>query len=215
MGFESELKYTVRDKDIFTRVAGLQEIDAYRVRDKGFHFHRDTYFDTEDRRLLKAKVVFRHREQKKSSILTFKAPGKSGCGFYHRIEIEAVTVATPEEITGGNLPDLTPVKEAAGYFGNESLTAALSVANNRRILELSRQRIPRFEIALDDVTFAGPGGTAHVMELEVESVAWEDEDLKSVGEWLTGRFDLFPAGPSKYILGMELVGEVTGRNIKP
>jgi hypothetical protein len=98
------------------------------------------------------------------------------------------------------------------YIGNASLTVALSVTNNRRIIMLSKQGIPRFEMAFDDVTFSGPGGTEHVLELEVESVAWEDEGLRAVGEWLTGRFDLYPAGPSKYILGMELVGEDKNKN---
>ena len=35
-----------------------------------------------------------------------------------------------------------------------------------------------------------------------------DEDLHRIGTWLTERFDLKPAGPSKYILGMNLVGNV-------
>jgi inorganic triphosphatase YgiF len=207
MGFESELKYTVKDKSIFSRIAVLREIASYSTRNAGIHRHRDIYFDTSDHRLLKTKVVFRLREMKKYSVLTFKAPGKSGGDFYRRIEIEAHTNATPGDITGGNLPDLQPVHEMRRIIGNKPLTAALSEINNRRIIELSRNGIPHFEVALDDVTFVGPGGTAQVLELEVESIAWEAEGLKAVGEWLMSHFDLYPAGPSKYILGMELVGE--------
>jgi inorganic triphosphatase YgiF len=207
MGFESELKYTVKDKSIFSKIAKLRDIASFSVRNAGIHRHRDIYFDTTDHRLLKAKVVFRLREMKKYSTLTFKAPAKSGGDFYRRIEIEAHTDATPGDITGGNLPDLPPVDEVRRRIGYASLTAVLSEINNRRIIELSFHGVPRFEMALDEVTFIGPGGTANVLELEVESVAWEDEGLKAVGEWLTERFDLFPAGPSKYILGMELVGE--------
>jgi inorganic triphosphatase YgiF len=207
MGFESELKYTVKDKSVFSKIAALREIASYSARNTGIHSHRDIYFDTPDHRLLHARVVFRLREMKKYSVLTFKAPGKSGGDFYRRIEIEAHTEATPGDITAGNLPDLPPVHEMRRIIGNKPLTAALSEINNRRTIELSLHGVPRFEVALDDVTFIGPGGTAQVLELEVESVAWEAEGLKVVGEWLTSRFDLFPAGPSKYILGMELVGE--------
>ena len=35
-----------------------------------------------------------------------------------------------------------------------------------------------------------------------------DEDLKRIGNWLTGRYDLIQAGPSKYLCGMELVGKL-------
>jgi hypothetical protein len=58
------------------------------------------------------------------------------------------------------------------------------------------------------VTFCGPKGTAGVLELEVESLTGMDDGLRHIGRWLTGHFDLRPAGPSKYILGMELVGGV-------
>ena len=61
---------------------------------------------------------------------------------------------------------------------------------------------------LDDVTFTGPRGTAAVYELEVESLFDTHEDLETIGLWLSERFELHPAGPSKYILGMELVGNV-------
>ncbi|MBA7591903.1 hypothetical protein ES708_34074 [subsurface metagenome] len=71
---------------------------------------------------------------------------------------------------------------------------------------LARDGINMFELVLDDVTFAGPGGTHKALEVEVESITPDDSDLLRIGDWLSERFPLCPAGPSKYILGMERVG---------
>ena len=65
------------------------------------------------------------------------------------------------------------------------------------------------ELVLDDVTFSGPGGEKGVLELEIEAMTGDEKDLRKIGDWLSKRYDINPAGPSKYILGMNLVGNVT------
>jgi hypothetical protein len=86
------------------------------------------------------------------------------------------------------------------------LAPGLAAVNDRHTLLLSRGGDPEFELVLDDVRFTGPGGTVQVLELEVEAVSGSHEELQAIAAWLSRRFDLAPAGPSKYILGMELVG---------
>lgn len=205
MAIESEIKYTVADPEVFVRIAVLREIASYDVADKGIQRHRDTYFDTPGRLLLRSKVVFRLRERKSGKVLTFKAQAPGGGSFYRRVEVESATDTTVADIEAGLLPDLPPVEELRKWTV-ASLVPSLTVDNRRRILTLSRGCVPRFELALDDVTFTGPRGKARVYELEVESLGWGDEELPSIGTWLAERFDLAPAGPSKYILGMDLVG---------
>jgi inorganic triphosphatase YgiF len=65
-----------------------------------------------------------------------------------------------------------------------------------------------YEMALDDVTFTGPRGTASVWELEIESLIGTENDLERIGAWLTDRYPLEKAGPSKFCLGMQLVGDI-------
>ena len=206
MAIESEIKYTVAGPDVFAGIAALREIASYDAADHGMHRHRDTYFDTADCLLLRSKVVFRLRERKAGSMLTFKAQAPGGGSFYRRIEVESAADVTAADIEAGRLPDLPPVEELRRRTA-APLVPSLSVDNRRHIVTLAHGGVPRFELALDDVTFTGPRGTARVYELEVESLGWGDEELGAIGSWLAARFDLAPAGPSKYILGMDLVGK--------
>ena len=207
MAIESEIKLTVPDRETLDCIAALREVASFTAVDTGIHRHRDTYFDTEDLLLLRSKLVFRLREGKKGAVLAFKAQAPGGSGFYRRIEVEAPVSLSIADVEGGRLPDIPPVQELRRLIGIVALRPALTVDNRRRIIHLSKIGIPRFELALDDVTFSGPRGTAHVFELEVESLGWEDDALRDIGTWLRERFPLEPAGPSKYILGMELVGK--------
>jgi inorganic triphosphatase YgiF len=207
MAIESEIKFTIPDRETLDRIAALREVASFAARDTGIHGHRDTYFDTEDLLLLRSKVVFRLREGKKGAVLTFKAQAPGGNGFFRRVEVEAPVFLTVADIEGGRLPDIPPVQELRKLAGGIALRPALTVDNRRRIILLSKIGIPRFEMALDDVTFSGPRGTARVFELEVESLGWEDDALRDIGAWFMERFPLQPAGPSKYVLGMELVGK--------
>lgn len=207
MAIESEIKFTVADSGVFDRIAALSEIASCDAADRGVHNHRDTYFDTDDLLLLRSKIIFRLREKAAGAMLSFKAQAAGGGDFYRRLEVESPAEVSVAEIESGRLPDLPPVQELRKRAGNARLAPALTVDNRRRIIILSRCGVPRFELALDEVTFAGPRGSARVRELEVESLGWGDEGLPEVGEWLAARFALAPAGPSKYILGMKLVGK--------
>ena len=206
MAIESEIKMTVPDRETLDRIAALREVASFSARDTGIHAHRDTYFDTGDRLLLRSKIVFRFREGNKGAVLTFKSQAPGGSGYLRRIEIEATVSLSSADVEEGRLPDIPPVQELRKQTGQVALSPSLTVDNRRRIIQLSKIGIPRFELALDDVTFTGPRGEARVFELEVESLGWEDDALPGIGAWLAERFPLEPSGPSKYILGMELVG---------
>lgn len=207
MAIESEIKFTVSGPGVFDRIAALREIASFEARDMGIHRHRDTYYDTDDLLLLRSKIVLRLRESATGAVLTFKAQAPGGKGYFRRVEIEAPVSLSAGEIKTGRFPDCPPVQELRKHTGAVLLRPSLEIVNDRRIIRLCLSGIPRFEMALDDVTFSGPRGKARVHELEVESLGWEDEALTGIGAWLGERFPLKGAGPSKYILGMELVGK--------
>ena len=210
MPIESEIKFTVPDKRIFNRVASLKAIAGYKTVDKGVKPHTDTCFDTRDFLLFRGQAVFRLRRCENESVLTFKFQGTSKDNIYRRIEIEHKTDASVEDIAHGHLPDIPPVKALYEHMGSVKLAPSLTVSNRRRIFLLTQKDIPCFELVLDDIMFSGPGGERGIYELEIESLTGSDDSLKRIGAWLAGRFDLKHAGPSKYILGMKLVGRVSG-----
>lgn len=208
MTIETEIKFTVPEKSVFDHVASLREIAVYRTEDHGIVPHTDAYFDTADFRLYREKIVFRLRTTAKGSVLTFKAGTPSVDEVYHRIEVETPADITEEDIVSGRHPDFLPLKALHERVGMVVLSKSLGVVNNRRIILLKRGDEAHYELVLDDVAFYGPGGMSTILELEVESRTGSEDDLRRISRWLTGRFDLRPAGPSKYILGMELVGGV-------
>ena len=208
MGIETEIKFVVNDRALFDRIISLKEIAGYKTIDKGLKKISDTYFDTHDNRLFNGEIVFRMRVLENKPVLTFKAHMESAGYLYRRLEIESVTNADADDISSGNLPDIPPVKAFLEKIGNVSLSTSLKAENNRYTILLTHNNIPHYELVLDDVTFSGPRGTSTVCELEVESLIETDNDLENIGAWLKQRFDLQQAGPSKYILGMKLVGNV-------
>ena len=208
MGTEKEVKFTVRNKDVFQKIMSLNEIAGYTTLDKGFVKIEDNYFDTENGALFKGKTVFRLRVQNGIKLLTFKAGKETTASYYVRTEIENKTAANVEDIISGKLPDEPPVKALLERMGNIKLFLSMKSKNNRRKIDLIRNGVSIYEIALDDCVFSGPRGEASVMELEIEALTEFHEDLEEVGKWIGKLLSLEPAGPSKYILGMTLVGSV-------
>ena len=211
MAVETEIKFSVTDSTILDSVASLDRIAGYDARDRGVRSHTDTYFDTVDRQLLHGKVVFRLRTREDISLLTFKASAGVSSespedGIHRRIEIECLAEATAEDIRMQRYPDLPPVTALRERMGRIELNVSLTARNNRRTILLMKEDAPRFELVLDDVVFEGPGGTKGICEIEVEKMTGTDDELQEIGAWLAERCDVAPAGPSKYILGMTLVG---------
>lgn len=215
MAIETELKFTVTDPAVFDRIAAFEKIAGYAVEDRSIIVIHDTAFDTPERALFHGTSVLRLREKGGARFLTFKAHKASDGGYYQRIEHEEPTTATVDDISFGRLPDIEPVHAFRETFGDIRVAPCLSTANDRHILLLVSDGDPQYELALDSVTFTGPRGIAHVHELEVEALTDDYRDIERIGAWLSGRFDLAPAGPSKFTLGMELVGDVDAENRAP
>ena len=215
MACETELKFTVPDPAIFSAVTDCTDIAGYAVEDRGIARHTDTYLDTTDRLLYHGKIVLRLREHADRTELTFKA-GAAPCSdtshaidsaeLYRRIEVDHILDTTTERVISDGIPDSPPLDALRERLGDVPLGPSLTVINDRHTLILLADGGPCFELVLDDVTFSGPRGEVCIRELEVESLGGSDEELMEIARWLTGRFALEPAGPSKYIRGMDLVG---------
>ncbi len=208
MAIESELKYTVTDQSIFQSISNRTTIAGYAVSDHGILPIKDTCFDTPDLAFYRGKTVFRLRDKGGRRLLTFKTHRESSGTAYERIEVESETGVSADDIMAGNLPGVPAVHALRKHIGNVMLTPHLTTKNNRHILYLMDGDTAAYELALDDVTFSGPKGTAKVYELEVESLIGVENDLEHIGAWLQEQYALQKAGPSKFCLGMRLVGDV-------
>ncbi|MFC1490418.1 CYTH domain-containing protein [Candidatus Latescibacterota bacterium] len=208
MAIETEIKFEVPDRELFDEIVSLRDIAGYNTSESVLIIISDIYFDTPDNLLYNGKAVFRLRTVNNNPVLTFKSHQKSDGSFYRRLEIESPADITADEITSGRLPDLPASRAFLEKFGAVPLSVSMSAVNNRRKILLEINNIPHFELVLDDVTFSGPRGTYSVCELEVESLGGSDEELEKIGAWLIEKYALNYAGPSKYILGMNNVGNV-------
>lgn len=208
MSTESEIKFVVPDKSLFEKILSLREIEGYCFIDKGITEITDYYFDTPDMKLYYGKAVFRLRVTKEKSVLTFKTQKKKEGNVYRRNEIESETAASVDDIISGNIGENEALRAFRDCFCDVEILNILKNENSRHIILLSRNDIPNYEMALDSVTFTGPGGKANIFELEIETLTGNHEDIESIGDWLKGRFFLEHAGPSKYLHGMRLVGGI-------
>jgi inorganic triphosphatase YgiF len=209
MSTESELKFVVPDKSLFEGILSLKGIERYCFIDKGITEITDYYFDTPDRKLYHGKAVLRLRVTKEKSVITFKTQKKKEGNVHKRNEIESETTASVENFISGNIGGENEALRAfRDCFGDVEIKNILKNENDRHIIILSRNDIPYYEMALDSVTFTGPGGKAYIFELEIEALTENHEDIEKIGDWLKARFSLEHAGPSKYIHGMQLVGGI-------
>ncbi len=209
MAIETELKFTVPDRKLFAEIVSLETIADYSAIDCGTKIITDTYFDTADSLLYNGKAVFRLRRKNSGRVLTFKSQQRSEGSFYRRNEIEYPVDIDPDAILNVPLPDNAACHAFEKMFGSVQLIISMTAVNNRHTILLDRDGTAEFELVLDDVTFTGPRGAFRACELEVESLGGADAALEKIGAWLRKKFKLSNAGPSKYILGMTNVGNIS------
>jgi inorganic triphosphatase YgiF len=204
---ESEMKFIPESPSVLKEIERLKSIPGWKIEDGGEHCHIDTYYDTPDRLLYKTGIVLRHREKERYSVVSFKARGEPDTEIFRRIEINAPTDITADELMlkGTHLEPFSALYESAGTE-NLDLSPALKVNNCRHILFLVREGQRGIEVSLDTVEFSGIRGKAVLYEIELESISTTDQELREAGEWLREKFDLKQSGPSKYIYGMDKVG---------
>ena len=165
------------------RVAGLETVGRFRLRQRPAQRIRDTYLDTGDGALAGARVAFRVRELDGSPLLTLKAdPVRSGLAA-QRLELEAPWSAAAlgtvlEELRrrGVELPEGSetagggePLADLAG-LGLRPTQLRETTRTPRDVLEGDDPAAgPVAELTVDDVGYRLPAGTARLLEVEVEA----------------------------------------------
>lgn len=165
------------------KVAGLDAVGRFRLRHRPDHQIRDTYLDTGDGALGRARVAFRVRELDGSPLLTLKADAVRSGLAARRLELEAPWSAAAlamvlEELRrrGIGLPEPPegagagePLADLAG-LGLRPTQTRQTTRTPRDVLEGDDPAaVPVAELTVDDVGYQLPAGTARLLEVEVEA----------------------------------------------
>jgi len=165
------------------KVAGLEAVGRFRLRQRPAQRIRDTYLDTGDRALGGARVAFRVRELDGSPLLTLKADAVRSGLAAQRLELEAPWSAAAlgtvlEELRrrGVELPEPPegagagePLADLAG-LGLRPTQLRETTRTPRDVLEGDDAAAgPVAELTVDDVGYRLSAGTARLLEVEVEA----------------------------------------------
>ena len=164
------------------KVAGLEAVGRFRLRQRPAQRIRDTYLDTGDHALGGVRVAFRVRELDGSPLLTLKADAVRSGLAAQRLELEApwsaaalgmileelrrrgVELEAREGVGAGE-----PLADLAGLGLHPTQTRETS-RTPRDVLEGDGPAAgPVAELTVDDVGYRLPAGTARLLEVEVEA----------------------------------------------
>jgi inorganic triphosphatase YgiF len=165
------------------RVAGLEAVGRFRLRQRPAQRIRDTYLDTGDAALAAARVAFRVRQLDGSPLLTLKADAVRSGLAAQRLELEApwsaaalgtvleelrrrgIELPEPNEVAGVG----EPLADLAG-LGLRPTQLRDTTRTPRDVLEADDPAAgPVAELTVDDVGYRLPAGTARLLEVEVEA----------------------------------------------
>ncbi|GEM_PF-214165 len=168
---EVEAKFLVKEASVLNEVASLRSLDGFRLVKRLREKQRNTYLDTEDLALKKARAVLKLREVGGKAQLTFK----SELGYFHGVSRRMeVTVPVREAqvrrlFLKGQL-DIEPIHRAQALIGRRPLKGLFTLLTDRRRLILASQR-DRVELDLDRVTVHTTKGIARRhLEVELENI---------------------------------------------
>lgn len=204
---EEEARFLVEDPAVHQALAGLRSLDGFRVVKRHREQQRNSYLDTEDWRLRRARSVLKLRQVGKHAEVTFKR----SFGYRHGVakRLEVTTLIRPGQtrlLRQGRL-DIEPVRRARAVAGERPFRPLLTLWTDRRSLILAFQR-HRIELDIDRVTWRkGRRILAARLELEVENLNATPAVFNRVLLALRRQFGtrLRPTRVSKFEFGLRLV----------
>ncbi|APX91953.1 hypothetical protein BWR19_02765 [Halomonas sp. 1513] len=160
----------------------------------------NTYFDTPDGALERARVALRIRQVGGRCLQTLKTSGAGSGGLSLRGEWEWPIDGPALDLDG--LADLPPMRDL-DRATLDSLAAAFRTDFQRRTWQLEHHG-SRIELAVDEGEIVANGRRAEICELELELKAGEVDTLWQLAETLAERVALRPAQASKAARGAAL-----------
>jgi hypothetical protein len=205
------------------KVAGLEAVGRFRLRQRPAQRIRDTYLDTGDGALAGARVAVRVRELDGSPLLTLKADAVRSGLAAERLELEAPWSAAAlgtvlEELRrrGIELPEPPetagvgePLADLAG-LGLRPTQVRETTRTPRDVLEGDDAAAgPVAELTVDDVGYRLSAGTARLLEVEVEAKG--PGGMETVNDLLEALAAAFPDDLAPWPYGKQATGRAVER----
>jgi inorganic triphosphatase YgiF len=222
---ERELKLTPTDPSLFDRLERLQTLGPFDVVGRRTERQRNSFFDTGNRALQRARIGFRRRDVQGQSMATWtiKAEGTVVRGVLTRPEVELQLGADmPPALAIGVLRDAARQQgaEAVAELVDDALSSGplplaqpyLEMQTERRILDLLADAEGwKAELALDDVRILGHLSYAE-LEIEVELKRGDDAALEAARLAIEAEGGVTDAVGTKLSRALEHLGQCACRS---
>ncbi|MEO6399150.1 MAG: CHAD domain-containing protein [Tepidiformaceae bacterium] len=201
---EVEWQYSVADTEAVARWLQQAAVPGYILEPGKTKDLADTYLDTADWRIHRARFTCRVRDKGESSELTVKAMAEAVGSMRSRREMN-------EPLASGELPLAAPglCGELLRLLaGKRELSPIFSLSTHRRTFMLSDAIGELGEIALDDTTIPRREGDAvRLARVEVEVTAGCVDRAQRFVDLLVATANLSPAGTSKFEAALAATGQ--------
>ena len=204
---ERELRFLVNNPAVHRSVARLTCVGSFTVVKRHRERQRNTYFDTTDRRLWRAKSVLKLRETRAMREVTFKKALGYRDGVASRLEVTSRLRPAQRVRIGEGTPSLEPVRRAQRVIGTSRLHPLFTVVTDRTTLMLAKNR-QRVELDVDRVAVTrSTRVVARRLEIEVENLTASPAVFRSAIEALRRRYGghVRVSGVSKFEFGWRAV----------
>lgn len=167
---EREARFLIDDPAVHRAAARLASLGRFVVVGRGHERQRNTYLDTEDLRLRRARAVLKLREAGRSIEMTFKQSLGYRAGVASRRELTERIASSKKRAALRGALAIDPIRRAKRVIGAQSLHPLFTLLTDRRTLILADGR-GRVELDVDRVTFRRDGRViARRLEIEVENL---------------------------------------------
>lgn len=203
---EREARFLVRDEATRRALVRLRDLEGFRRVRLRLERQQNTYVDTVDLRLRRARSVLKVRRVGRRVEVTFKRSLGIRRGVAHRLEVTArIQPSRVAGVLAGTL-DLPPLRRVRPLIGRRALQVLFTLRTDRTILVMAEGRA-RVELDVDRVTFRKGGRVgARRLEVEVENLTAPPAAFTRAVAALRRRFGsaVKPTTMSKFEYGLRL-----------
>jgi triphosphatase len=203
---EIEAKYRLMHEAQIEAVTRLNQLGSYALQVGDQEDQHNTYFDSVDGRLQRAHYGLRRRVVGERSLITLKGPNTVEDGVHRRDEWEFLSdTPQPAHWPAGEARDV-----ALGLLGNAEIIELLSIATQRRSIQVTQGKRFVAVIALDQGVINAAGHREPILELEIElAEAGTLDDIAALADALRAHIPVVPEPRSKLERGLALLAAST------
>lgn len=205
---EIEAKFRVPNLKIARELRRVPVLADYSFGGEKTFVVRDSFYDTADRRLARAKYMLRVRHRNDGRVIvTLKGASKRRAAIHRRMELEAIVPTLKRgRITVRDLPEGDLSKKMHSLIGDESIAPFLTNHQTRGVHLVYRKQHLIGEWSLDHVQFRAGARRRAFYELEIElKEDGTERDLRALSKIVQAQWRLTPVTKSKFERALEFM----------